>query len=251
MLNIKKSTFRLVKGHVLDTIFPAKCIECRKFTTEYLFDGSPTFVCQKCIEKIPIQQKTSCIFCDAPTVDGETCPFCIREHDLDQLLAVTDYKHPLTQKIIKTMKYRFVSSVSIEMARLMIAYLQSSRFNEYNWSSYSIVPVPLHHRRLNWRGFNQAEKITDVVAKGLGCEYRPDALKRKLHTKPQADIENTEQRKENIKGIFRYNLDLPLNKRVLLVDDVSTTGATLDECARVLKNTGHAESVTGVVFARG
>lgn len=120
-----------------------------------------------------------------------------------------------------------------------------------------IIPVPLHPRRLRWRGFNQAEilarHLSENIAPGLALPFETDLLERKKYTDPQMKIKNSGERKRNIKNAFAltnsFDPQIIKNKRVLLVDDIATTGATLFECSKVLKNAG-AKEVFGIVIAR-
>lgn len=110
------------------------------------------------------------------------------------------------------------------------------------------VPVPLHPRRLRWRGFNQSLELARAAARRSGCAVAPQGLRRIRETTPQTGLSESE-RKANIKGAFTAPSDAVRQKRVLLVDDVLTTGATLDECARTLTRAG-ASSVDVLVLAR-
>lgn len=121
----------------------------------------------------------------------------------------------------------------------------------------AIIPVPLHSRRLRWREFNQSEKLANFISENLTPSFPlsvySDFLIRKRYTTAQMKIKNYSLRKENIKNAFvaNKNQDLSVikNKRILLVDDIATTGATLFECAKILKKNG-AKEVFGVVIAR-
>ncbi|MDP2932838.1 MAG: phosphoribosyltransferase family protein [bacterium] len=151
------------------------------------------------------------------------------------------------------MKYRFVKALANDMAGLMAGYLEKRFMSGLgtDHGSIIIVPVPLHRLRLNWRGFNQAEIIGNKIGTCLGLDFRQDILGRKHRRAPQALIANRESRIANMKGVFEcLKPELMLGKIVLLVDDVATTGSTLDDCARALKGAG-AKEVIGFVFARG
>jgi ComF family protein len=110
-----------------------------------------------------------------------------------------------------------------------------------------VVPVPLHRRRMAARGFNQAELLARVVAEALSLPLRTDRLRRIRETRAQASLPGR-LRREGPLGAFRAEGDLS-GARVLLVDDVLTTGTTASECARVLREAG-AERVYVIVFAR-
>jgi len=112
-----------------------------------------------------------------------------------------------------------------------------------------VVPVPLHWRRRMARGYNQAAAIATALASGLGVQFSPNLMKRIRHT-PQQVQPSATARKENVRGAFQIKGRASLgNRAVLLVDDVLTTGSTLGEAARTLKNAG-ARKVTVAVLAR-
>lgn len=120
-----------------------------------------------------------------------------------------------------------------------------------DWKPHLIVPVPLGSTRMWERGFNQAEEIANELSKLTGLPCHPHAVRRKRNTSPQTQLESAVERRTNMKGAFSpdYDAGAIRNKRVLLVDDVSTTGATLSAVARVLNDLG-AKSVHGLLAAR-
>jgi ComF family protein len=114
-----------------------------------------------------------------------------------------------------------------------------------------IIPVPLHYRRLRERRFNQSALLAQEIAKATGQNYVPDALLRTRHTKPQQGLK-AKERDKNVHGAFAVNdghLKNVSGKNILLIDDVYTTGATLNECARILK-AAKAASVNVLTIAR-
>jgi len=112
-----------------------------------------------------------------------------------------------------------------------------------------VVPVPLHHRRLRWRGFNQAALLAAEVAQLLDCRLDTTSLVRIVATAPQT-ANDLETRRRNVRRAFAVKRsDRIANLRVLLIDDVMTTGATANECARTLRNAG-AHSVDVFTLAR-
>lgn len=112
-----------------------------------------------------------------------------------------------------------------------------------------VVPVPLHPKRLRWRGFNQAALLAAEVAKRLGCKLDTTSLVRIVATPPQT-AHDLETRRRNVRHAFAVRRpDRIANQRMLLVDDVMTTGATANECARTLRAAG-ARSVDVFTLAR-
>lgn len=165
-------------------------------------------------------------------------------------------------------KYRFVEDLHISLGKLMIRAILQAEIPLPDF----IVPVPLHKKRLRWRGFNQAQLLADYLSinltPGFPIPVLNNFLLRQKNTHSQMEIKNYTQRQKNMEGAFaihpiksgeagaklfnrvsKENKNLISGKNILLVDDISTTGSTLFECAKVLKTAG-AQSVFGVVIAR-
>lgn len=239
----------MFKNWLLDIVFPRQCLGCKIL----LSDEKESYLCPSCLAEIKIKNDFACAFCGSPVIAGLTCHFCRPAHFLDRLWVATSYENPLVEKVIKTMKYRFVKALANDMAGLMAGYLEKRFASDLGADRGSIIilPVPLHRLRLNWRGFNQAEIIGSKIGACLGLDFRQDVLRRRHHCTPQALITNREPRIANTKGVFECQKPEPVrSKIVLLVDDVATTGSTLDDCSRALKSAGTKE-VIGFVFARG
>ncbi|MEK7616164.1 MAG: phosphoribosyltransferase family protein [Patescibacteria group bacterium] len=156
--------------------------------------------------------------------------------------------------MVKALKYRFVQVVASDIGAIMATYFeQRASLIGLDPKNLTISSVPLHPRRLRWRGFNQAKLIANAIGKELGLSVRHDLLKRTVYKSPQADIEDRVERIKNAENIFAVGPLVavrPLTRTVLLVDDVATTASTLNNAARVLKDAG-AKNVIGFVFARG
>lgn len=233
---------------MLDTIFPKICVECSSFTSTRDF----SCLCQKCFGKIKIKNNFECIGCKRKVHHGLTCSFCVGENQIDQLLVVADLKNPLVDKIIKAYKYKFITDMAKPLSVLSkryIRHLLAKRLHIFN-DNPLLVPVPLHKTRLNRRGFNQsqllAKEISDVFH--MSCI---EILARSYNRKNQADIKPREERLNNVRNNFTVtDAKVTRGRTIILVDDICTTGATLNECARVLKENG-AKKVIGLAIARG
>ena len=238
---------KTIRKWVLDIFFPRKCLGCASLLREEAL----SYVCAQCLKKIPLAAGFACAFCNSPVRAGKTCPYCVRNHSLDHLLVTSSYENPLVEKIVKTLKYRFVASLAEDMAGLMARYLKKKAAWLVDTKGIIVVPVPLHYSRLNWRGFNQAEIIGSNIAKSFDWQLATDAIKRICNQKPQADMPDRLSRIKNMHKAFKCtSSDSLINKAILLIDDVSATGSTLNDCARALKDAG-ARQVIGFVFARG
>ncbi len=228
-----------------DLIFPVRCLSCGRFGD---------YLCKGCLRSIPIKKTFECIGCKRNTPFGQTCFLCAKTNPVDQLLIVADYKNPLVEKSLKFLKYRFIRDLEQPLSVLTKKYLRwltlDKKFNVFEPNPL-LIPVPLHPRRLNWRGFNQSELLAKDIADTFQMEIASDIIERTVNTIPQADIKEREQRLKNLNGIFKIqNKEKIIGREVLLIDDVCTTGATLNECARVLKSCG-VSKVVALVIARG
>ena len=197
--------------------------------------------------------RLECIGCRRTTHGGITCPDCKHDYAINRVFIVSDYHDSILAAAIKTLKYKFLPELSAPLVALATRYIQNqSALHRIAFASeeFLVVPVPLHKRRENWRGFNQAALLARGLADRFRLEYAEN-LVRTVHLPPQATIKDRGERFENIKKAYACPMpEAALGRNILLIDDVCTTGATLNECARVLKNAG-AASVTALVIARG
>ena len=227
--------------HALDAVFPPQCLGCKKYAQTYL--------CHQCFNSIPLNVDFVCLGCGVKTESQKPCPECISRWSLDGLYVATQYSHPLLEKVIKGYKYRFIDSLSVPLAKLMGRYLVSIKESPFK-DNPLLVSVPLHPRRFRWRGFNQSDLLAKELSINFGLEYINCLVKNKA-TQPQAEQKDKESRMNNIGSSFRcINSEVVKGRSILLIDDICTTGATLNECARVLKESG-AQIVFGFTVARG
>ncbi len=157
---------------------------------------------------------------------------------MDGLFIARPYRHRLLQKLLFALKYRFIDAAADPLATLLA---ESIAHHPLPLPDF-VIPVPLHARRLRYRGFNQAEvlarKLMAQLLPGTPVGVRSDLLRRVRFTKPQMKTDSKPERLANLSDAFVAPLETagPLvGKYIWLIDDVATTGATLDECARALK----------------
>jgi ComF family protein len=236
---------------ILDIFYPKFCLGCQRFGT---------YICTDCTGLIG-QKELICPSCKKSAIGGQTHPLCQKKYGLDGLWSYGSYQG-LLQKSIQTLKYQWVTSLVSPLIQLVLMQWTMSpphfftEISKRGGEDWCIVPVPLHPRRQKWRGFNQASLLSLELSTILGipCE---DILLRTRYTKPQVELKATE-RKQNLKGAFslvtprlrsgQANYSLP-STNILLVDDVWTTGSTLQECCKVLKHRG-AKKVWAITLAR-
>ncbi len=172
---------------------------------------------------------------------------CKTPLSLDGLTSLWRYEGVI-RKTILAIKYKFTYDVASGLAEACVIKLWNTPITTLGRDEAILVPIPLHKSRERWRGFNQSEKIGELVAKGLGWEFSPDLLVRKIATKSQTELKKKD-RKGNVRGVFAINANYPLlSTSYLLFDDVWTTGSTLKEACRALKQNG-VKTVWGLTIA--
>jgi ComF family protein len=212
-----------MKNLILDAIYPLPCQGC----------GSPqpinTTICHWCKTMLPCVETT------------QTFLF----NRLSQIMPIQGafsflyfQKHELTQSLLHKLKYKNKPEIGLELGRLM-----ASQFQDIGLEA--VVPVPLHPKKQAKRGYNQAERLAKGISEVLQIPADEDVVKRIKFTKTQAQL-SQEQRAANVKDAFEANPNTKLQK-VLLVDDVVTTGATLAACAQSLHSAGVGKIWVAVV----
>lgn len=188
-----------------------------------------------------------CASCKADIVVRRVPEHLPKKHGIKTLHSATHYHAPIVRDLIAQYKYEFAQDIAPNLTDMLEKHLQFTHFEKT--ANHIIVPVPLHVRRARWRGFNQAGLVAQDIAQRLGIPFHPKALSRVRNTVPQIKMHNRTQRLENIKGAFVCaDAQAVQGKTVILVDDVTTTGGTLAECARAVRQAG-ARSVIAFVIA--
>lgn len=220
---------------LLNLIYPRRCVGCGRVGL---------YICQTCRKTLIVRDQL-CPECDKPAIDGKTHQICQKKYGLDGLITAFRY-NGVVKKAVKLLKYRFVTDV----ARFLVAEIPQAMYHStllYNRNA-SLYPIPLHEKRLRWRGFNQAERLGVYITDRLKIPLTHSLLARTIQRTPQAEIEKRNDRIKNAQGIFSLGTQ-KLPAHVLLFDDVWTTGATLKEACRVLKRSG-AKIVWAMTLAR-
>ncbi len=165
---------------------------------------------------------------------------------------VSSYENQIIKKLIFAFKYQSIISVQTPLSFLIKKFLDSSCFfKDLDKEKTVVIPVPLHKIKRRQRRFNQAELLAKKVAIDFSFSYSEKAVIKIKNNPPQAKIKHPEARKENIKNTFKVIRKEEIkNKIVILVDDVYTTGATMEEIANILKDAG-AKKIIGLVLASG
>jgi ComF family protein len=224
-----------LKGAALDLLFPQKCVGCGE-------EG--TLLCHSCQQSLPRIKPPVCPRCGKPQVSDSICPVCRGwQSSIDGIRSPLRFEG-LVRTAIHQFKYKNLRVMARPLAILIRDYLIENPL-----SGEVLVPVPLHPRRLRERGYNQSELLAREVGKLVQLPVLNNSLIRHKYVLPQAQTHSVEERRRNVKQAFTCQNDSLQKKQVLLIDDVSTSGATLDACSKALKTAG-ATSVWGLVLAR-
>jgi len=273
-----------IKKFILDLFFPVNCLGCGQETTHHPSEkSSGGFICPVCFEQMPLNRETPLKF----NRDSALTGLIIASHYKHPLVkqAIHQYKYdfvkdlsePLGLLMIKKLIQTKIQGLTLQVdlrfdlgsrdlfevplkrsnlkSRLKGRTLIKKSNLELN-PNIILIPVPLHKKRLRWRGFNQAELLALEISQHLNIPIANNILIRTKHNLPQVNIKSSQERKENIKQAFEIGSDPAqqgqtlMNKTLILIDDVFTTGATLKECAKVLKPL-QLKQIWGLVVARG
>jgi ComF family protein len=221
---------------VLDLVYPPRCVLC---------DRQGAFLCEACLSTLPRADGARCATCWLPLKGGAKCWACLeRAPALASLRSVFRYEGA-TRRLVRAYKFEGVSSLAPLLAQEL-----AECYRVQGLAMDVVIPVPLSGRRKRERGYNQAELLARETARMIGLPLS-FGLRRTRHSEAQARSPSAEQRHQNVAGAFEVarSGDGARGQRVLLIDDVATTGATLNACAAVLLSSG-AAGVCGLTLAR-
>ena len=218
---------------LLDLLYPPRCVGCGRVGSLF---------CDACQAQIELIRPPVCRRCGRPLATGGLCPTCQRVPSaLDGITSIAIFAHPL-RAAIHSLKY----GNGIALAAPLGAFMADA-WREAGLSADLIVPVPLHPSRVAERGYNQSALLADVLGPAVGVPVAEHVLVRQKATLPQVTLGRSERR-QNVRGAFTCRGDVA-GQRIVLVDDVCTTGATLEACAAALRSGGVA-AVWGFTLAR-
>ena len=218
---------------VLDLLFPLTCLGCRR-------EGD--LLCPDCAAGLSRLKTPYCRICAEPNARS-LCRWCSGiAPAFDGLRAPYLMEGPL-REAVHALKYRGVRAAAPQLAELLADFLKS-----HSIPGDELVPVSLHSRRLRERGYNQSELLAKELSKRTGLPVNAGVLVRARDSGPQVQTASRERRRDNVSGSFQCKDDMT-GRRLILIDDVATTGSTLSACAAALKAAG-AASVWALVLAR-
>ncbi|HBU27681.1 TPA: hypothetical protein DEB00_01020 [Candidatus Uhrbacteria bacterium] len=220
-----------------DTIFPLSCVSCRR-------DGE--LLCSECRAGFVCRTTQHCPFCETVTAYGAAC----RSHtdeSLDGVVALGWYANPYLQAVIRQWKYGYVREAEPVLENLLSVWMNQCQ--QLPTGEWVVMPVPLHPIRQRQRGFNQAMILGRMVSAELGVPINTTTIIRTKHVL-KAQAEMTDKQKRANRRLDHFAVKGRVPKQVILVDDVYTTGRTMQMCTEVLKQAG-AQTVWGCVLAKG
>ncbi|MFH1382771.1 MAG: ComF family protein [Chloroflexota bacterium] len=219
----------------LDFLFPQRCIGCHR-------EGE--LLCHSCQLSLVRVAPPICPKCGRPELNGILCPSCVNwDAAIDGIRSPFRFDGVM-REAIHQLKYRNLRALAAPLARLLNDFLNAQPI-----AGEVLVPVPLHGRRLRERGYNQSALLARELGKMANLPVVSDCLIRQRYNTSQARTASVEERRRNVAAAFSCRNDRLKGKHVVLIDDVATSGATLDACAAILKATG-AASVWGLTLAR-
>jgi len=224
-----------LKGMALDLLFPQWCVGCGK-------EGD--FICYSCRRSLPRIMPPLCPRCGKPQLSGILCPGCVGwQARINGIRSPFQFDGVIRQAIYQ-LKYRNLRALATPLAKFLSDYLSTNPV-----PGEVLVPVPLHQKRLRERGYNQSSLLAQELGKLTNLPVVDNCLIRQRHAIPQVRTSTMNERWSNVADAFTCCDHRLRDRQVLLIDDVSTSGATLDACAAALKAAG-ATSVWGLVLAR-
>ncbi len=231
-----------LKKALLDLIFPPRCPLCDGFIedTSNAYEG--TDFCTDCVESFKSIDTPHCTVCWVPMKGSEDknpiCGACMKKRPVYTEAAAPFLYEGLIADAVHQLKYAKKTHLAPSLGSFLASFAEGWITHK---SGMIAMPVPLHPKRLRERGFNQSLLLARRVAKDLKLELDYLSLRRIRHTSPQMTL-GVRERHENVKEAFEVVArDKCKGRTILLIDDVATTGTTLNECAKALKEAGASE----------
>ena len=226
---------KILKKAALDLLFPQICLAC---------GSEGELICGNCQKSLPRIYPPICPRCGKPQASGILCPACIsKKSHIDAIRSPFKFEGVI-REAIHQYKYQNLRSLTGLFGKLLKDYWMQNPL-----PVELVIPVPLHPRRFKERGYNQAAILAAEFGNIFHFKVLPSGLTRIKYVISQTQTKSVEERRENLKQAFVCRDSALTGKEVMLIDDVSTSGATLNACAEALKTAG-ARTVWGLVLAQ-
>jgi competence protein ComFC len=219
-----------LKELILDLLFPRRCLGCNR-------EGK--WLCEKCwMRLMEVDRNRYCKICNKGLSIFHHC-------NLGELkfFSLLDYQSPLTAQLIAGLKYQYLTDLLDDVFSDLLKIFWN-KYQSFFSERFIILPLPIHQRKKLKRGFNQSELLAQKLADISGLRVVNDLMFRKVNNKPQAGSGDLEARRKNTAGIFQIDysvIEKYRDCRILLLDDVYTTGCTANEAIKTLKNAGFTD----------
>jgi ComF family protein len=224
-----------LKGMALNLLLPQWCLGCGR-------EGE--LICSSCRDRLPRITSPICPRCGIPQPSETLCPSCVSCQQVIDGIRSSFRFGGVIRQAIHQLKYRNLRAITGTLAELLGDYLATNPV-----PGEVLVPVPIHQKRLRERGYNQSELLSRELGRIIKLPVMADCLTRQKHSLPQARTTSISERWSNVAAAFACYDHRLKDKQIILIDDVATSGATLDACATALKTAG-ASSVWGLTIAR-
>ena len=221
-------------GTALDWLFPPLCVSCKAPGYE---------LCPDCRVKVKLVEGRLCPTCGVPHLDYANCHLCQQNPPAFTALRSWAIYEGVTVAMVHALKYKHRLSIALPLGQYLANY-----FERLHWQIDLVVPVPISAARQRERGYNQAAAIARVFQRNTGLKFSGNALGRLRQTPSQVGL-SLKERMSNVQDAFWASTSKVKGKRVLVIDDVCTSSATMRACAAALKKAGAAE-VYGLTVAR-
>lgn len=220
---------------LIDIIYPPRCPLCEK-VLPHKAGGKRIMACRECVRRLKLIDSPRCMKCgkQLDNMEHEYCGDCKkRSHSFERGAGAAAYSEDLRLSVHR-FKYKCRREYAPFYAWLIFKQCESLI---RQWDIDVIMPVPMHERKKKIRGYNQAELIAEELGKLTGIKVDSKALARTRNTQPMKELNDIE-RSKNLQNAFKMNNNVLEYKHILLVDDIYTTGCTIDACADVLHRAG-------------
>lgn len=224
----------------VDLFLPRLCLSCNKKI-------SYGYLCSNCQEKIVFLKPPLCQYCSKPipTAENPICKKCSNDKFFyDRIISIIEYKDPIVS-LIHLFKYKNYDFIAGFFSQLMIKHLEKIKFDINGYDL--ITSIPMHKNKLKIRGYNQSEILAKLLSNYFKMPFSSDIMT-VINIRPSQARLRQDKRKENIEGVFQGRKNLK-NKNLILIDDIFTTGSTVNSCCQEFKRMG-ANIITVITLAK-
>ncbi len=230
---------RSLSEYILEWVYPHKCLICRDVIP---IEREDKVLCERCRSRTPFLKPPFCKRCGVSITEENglgLCSNCFgKSYGFTRGYAAFSYE--TMKETIEHFKFQCYPKDSAGLAELMAEFMRLT-FEEDFMSYDYLVPVPIHSEKMKTRGFNQAALLAEDLCRLTGQKSESKILLRIKNTKPQSQL-SEEERRDNLEDAFALGEGAEVtDKRILLIDDIFTTGSTINECAKLLLRKGASE----------